>query len=226
MTEETEIVTETVEPTALQKLQVHIADKLADQDVVLDIVDGELVATVPAASLKKTVKFLRDDKKCQFKLLMGVTAADYPDRQARFDVVYMLLSMTLNQRIRLKVPLEDDKPIDSVVSYHMGAGWFEREVFDMYGISFKGNPDLRRILTDYGFDGHPLRKDFPMTGFVEMRYDEHEKRCVYEPVTLQQDFRTFDFASPWDGMTTVQLPGDEKAGPKSHKPKFMPDEKN
>lgn len=220
MTEETETVN--APQTPLQKLQEHIATKLADQDVVVEIVANELVAIVPASSLKKTVKFLRDDKKCQFKLLMGITAADYPDRQARFDVVYMLLSMTLNNRIRLKVRLEDDKPIDSIVSYHAGAGWFEREVFDMYGISFKGNPDLRRILTDYGFDGHPLRKDFPMTGFVEMRYDEHEKRCVYEPVTLQQDFRTFDFLSPWDGMTTVQLPGDEKAV----KPKFMPDEKN
>ncbi|HEY1097079.1 MAG TPA: NADH-quinone oxidoreductase subunit C [Alphaproteobacteria bacterium] len=207
----------------LTELQTYLTTKLADQDVALEIITGdELVAYVPAASLKKTIKTLRDDKKCQFKMLMGVTAADYPDRDARFDVVYCLLSIAFNLRIRVKVKLQDDTAIDSIEPLFMAAGWFEREVWDMFGISFKGNPDLRRILTDYGFDGHPLRKDFPLTGFVEMRYDETEKRCIYEPVTLQQDFRNFDFLSPWEGMTTVQLPGDEKAV----KPKFMPDEKN
>jgi NADH-quinone oxidoreductase subunit C len=208
----------------LQKLQNFLVEKLADLNVVLEIQQGELVAVVPAESLKKTVKILRDNKKCQFQQVMDITAVDYPDREARFDVVYNFLSITLNQRIRVIVRLADDTPIDSLMPYYRGADWFEREAWDMFGISFKGHPDLRRILTDYGFDGHPLRKDFPMTGFVEMRYDETQKRCIYEPVTLQQDFRTFDFLSPWEGMTTVQLPGDEKAGNRSHKPAFMPDE--
>jgi NADH-quinone oxidoreductase subunit C len=207
------------------ELQTYLETKLAEQGLHLEIDAGELVAIVPATSLKKTAKFLRDDKKCQFKMLMTVTAADYPERAERFDVVYNLLSIAFNLRIRLKVRLADEKAIDSLVPLYQAAGWFEREVWDMYGISFKGNPDLRRILTDYGFDGHPLRKDFPMTGFVEMRYDETQKRCIYEPVTLQQDFRNFDFQSPWEGMTTVMLPGDEKAGSSPHRPKFMPDKK-
>lgn len=207
-----------------EKLKTFLTEKLADLNVVLELQRDELVAFVPAESLKKTVKILRDNKKCQFKQVMDITAVDYPDREARFDVVYHFLSVTLNQRIRVIVRLADDTPIDSLMPYYVGADWFEREVWDMFGISFKGHPDLRRILTDYGFDGHPLRKDFPMTGFVEMRYDETEKRCIYEPVTLQQDFRTFDFMSPWEGMTRVQLPGDEKAGNRDHKPAFMPDE--
>lgn len=202
-------------------LQMHIAEKLADQNLGFHFDQDELVVLTPAASLKKTVKFLRDDKKCQFKQLMDVTAADYPNHPERFEVIYNFLSIALNQRIRIKVKLADEKPIDSITSYFSAAGWFEREVWDMYGISFKGNTDLRRILTDYGFDGHPLRKDFPLTGFIEMRYDETEQRCVYEPVQLQQDFRNFEFTSPWDGMTKVMLPGDEKAV----KPKFMPEDK-
>jgi NADH-quinone oxidoreductase subunit C len=205
----------------LTALQTHLEAKLAEYDVYLDTNLGELVAIVPPHNVKKVIKFLRDDKKCQFKMLSSVTAADYPDHSERFEVVYNLLSLSLNHRIRVKAKLADNTPIDSVTSLYLAAGWFEREVWDMYGISFKGNPDLRRILTDYGFDGHPLRKDFPLTGFVEMRYDETEKRCIYEPVTLQQDFSTFDFLSPWEGMTSVMLPGDEKAV----KPKFMPDEK-
>jgi NADH-quinone oxidoreductase subunit C len=208
----------------IEKLKNFLTEKLADLHVVLEMQQDELVAIVPAESLKKTVKVLRDSKKCQFQQVMDITAVDYPERAARFDVVYNFLSITLNQRIRVIVRLADDTPIDSLMPYYRGADWFEREVWDMFGISFKGHPGLRRILTDYGFDGHPLRKDFPMTGFVEMRYDETEKRCIYEPVTLQQDFRTFDFMSPWEGMTSVQLPGDEKAGNRNHSPKFMPDE--
>ncbi len=211
--------------TKLADLQTYLEASLVEHDVTYDLVLGELTAIVPPHNLKKVIKFLRDDKKCQFKLLMSITAADYPDRGERFDVVYILLSMSLNQRIRIKVRLSDNQTIDSVTTYFLAAGWFEREVWDMYGISFKGNPDLRRILTDYGFDGHPLRKDFPMTGFVEMRYDETQRRCIYEPVTLQQDFRTFDFLSPWEGMTKVMLPGDEKAGTAHDtKQKYMPDQ--
>jgi NADH-quinone oxidoreductase subunit C len=207
----------------LTALQTYLQDKLAEHDVAYDIALGELTVIVPPGNLKKVAKFLRDDKKCQFKLLMAVTAADYPDRAERFDVIYPLLSIALNQRIRIKTRVADNQTVDSLVKLYQAAGWFEREVWDMFGISFKGNPDLRRILTDYGFDGHPLRKDFPMTGFVEMRYDETERRCIYEPVTLPQDFRTFDFLSPWEGMTKVMLPGDEKAGTaQDTKPKFMP----
>ena len=213
------IPADTTKPT---DLQTYLQTALAEYDVAYDIALNELTAIVPPHNLKKAVKFLRDDKKCQFKLLMSITAADYPDRGERFDVVYHFLSMSLNQRIRVKVRLSDNQTIDSLTKHYLAAGWFEREVWDMFGISFKGNPDLRRILTDYGFDGHPLRKDFPLTGFVEMRYDQIEKRCVYEPVVLPQDFRTFDFLSPWEGMTKVMLPGDEKAGtPQDTKPKFM-----
>ncbi|MBI3706914.1 MAG: NADH-quinone oxidoreductase subunit C [Proteobacteria bacterium] len=174
----------------------------------------ELVLTVPANAIVKTLTFLRDDTNCQFKLLMDVCGADYPDRERRFDVVYNLLSLKHNQRVRVKVMTDEATPVPSVTGVFSAAGWFERETWDLYGVLFANHPDLRRILTDYGFEGHPLRKDFPLTGYVEVRYDDEQKRVVYEPVKLTQDFRTFDFLSPWEGMTPL-LPGDEKAGDKA-----------
>jgi NADH-quinone oxidoreductase subunit C len=155
------------------------------------------------------MRFLRDDAKCQFKLLVDICGVDWPDRAERFDVVYNLLSLKLNQRIRIKLRTDEDTPVPSVTSVFSTAGWFEREAWDLYGILFSNHPDLRRILTDYGFQGHPMRKDFPLSGYVQVRYDEEQKRVVYEPVKLTQEFRGFDFLSPWEGMTT--LPGDEKA---------------
>ncbi len=155
---------------------------------------------------------LRDAPACQFTQIIDVCGADYPERLERFDVVYHLLSMNLNLRVRVKITATESTPVPSITDLHPCANWLEREVWDMYGVYFTGHPDLRRILTDYGFDGHPLRKDFPLTGYVEMRYDEEQKRVVYEPVKLPQDFRTFDFLSPWEGMPRV-LPGDEKAVP-------------
>ncbi|MEE9210250.1 MAG: NADH-quinone oxidoreductase subunit C, partial [Kiloniellales bacterium] len=163
----------------------------------------------------KLLVFLRDDQNCQFKQLMDVTAVDYPDREARFDVVYNLLSLKHNQRVRVKTTAEEGAPVPSATSVFNSANWFEREVWDLFGIFFSDHPDLRRIMTDYGFEGHPLRKDFPLTGYVEVRYDADQKRVVYEPVKLTQEYRSFDFMSPWEGMP--QLPGDEKAeaGPES-----------
>ncbi len=172
---------------------------------------GELMLTSGARTLAKLLAFLRDDQNCQFKQLMDVTGLDLPGREPRFDVVYNLLSLKLNQRIRVKVPVDEGAPVPSVTSVFSSANWFEREAWDLYGIFFSDHPDLRRILTDYGFEGHPLRKDFPLTGYVEVRYDEDQKRVVYEPVKLTQEFRSFDFMSPWEGM--LHLPGDEKAEP-------------
>ena len=155
--------------------------------------------------------FLRDDSNCQFKQLIDLCGADYPSREERFEVVYNLLSLKHNLRIRVKVTTDEDTPVPSLAEVFSAAPWFEREAWDLYGIFFSDHPDLRRILTDYGFEGHPLRKDFPLTGYVELRYDDEQKRVVYEPVKLTQDFRSFDFLSPWEGMTNVMLPGDEKA---------------
>lgn len=160
----------------------------------------------------KVLTTLRDDVAFKFNQLIDITAVDHPDRPERFDVIYNLLSMSQNARLRVKVTTDEDTPVPSIHEIYPCAIWFEREVWDMYGVFFADNPDLRRILTDYGFEGHPLRKDFPMTGYVEVRYDEAQKRVVYEPVQLNQDFRTFDFLSPWEGMTP-KLPGDEKATP-------------
>ena len=171
---------------------------------------GELTITAKAADIVKVITFLRNDAACQFVCLIDITAADYPSREQRFDVVYHLLSPRLNQRIRVKAPTDEATPVPSMINVFPGADWYEREVFDLYGVLFTGHPDLRRILTDYGFEGHPLRKDFPLTGYVEVRYDEEQKRVVYEPVRLKQEFRSFDFLSPWEGMNHV-LPGDEKA---------------
>ena len=176
----------------------------------------ELILQAKRESLLKVLEFLKNDRECDFKILVDITAVDFPDRPERFEVVYNLLSLNQNQRVRVKVATDENTPVPSAVSIFSSAGWYERETWDMYGIYFSGNPDLRRILTDYGFEGHPLRKDFPMTGYVELRYDDELKRVVYEPVKLVQDFRTFDFTSPWEGMTNVQLPGDEKAVKPAH----------
>jgi NADH-quinone oxidoreductase subunit C len=171
---------------------------------------GELTVTAKAADLVKVVTFLRDDPACQFINIIDVTAVDWPSREQRFDVVYHFLSPRLNQRVRLKVVTDETTPVPSLINVFRGADWFERETYDLYGVLFTGHPDMRRILTDYGFEGHPLRKDFPLTGFVEVRYDDEQKRVVYDKVTLAQEFRTFDFLSPWEGTNYV-LPGDEKA---------------
>jgi len=197
----------------LKDLKSYLKNALSKAILKSVIEKGELVLNVRRESLREIMTFLRDDVACNFKQLVDICGADYPTRDERFEVVYNLLSLNHNQRIRIKVVTDETTPIESIVDVFSVANWFEREVWDMYGIYFNGHPDLRRILTDYGFDGHPLRKDFPLTGFVEVRYDERQKRVVYEPVKLPQDFRTFDYLSPWEGMTDVQdvLPGDEKA---------------
>lgn len=214
---------ETVEKpkSALELLGDHISAKKPDLVMSVVVEKGELVVNTARDNIRALIKFLRDDKKCAFTQLLDVTAVDYPTRADRFDIVYHMLSMTKNTRVRVKTTTDEEAPVDSIVDLFPTANWFEREVWDMYGVYFNDHPDMRRLLTDYGFEGHPLRKDFPLTGHVELRYDQEQKRCVYEPVKLTQDFRTFDFLSPWEGMTGVQLPGDEKAV----KPKFMPNEK-
>jgi NADH-quinone oxidoreductase subunit C len=175
---------------------------------------GQLTAAVEASRIVDVVTFLRDDPGCRFVSFIDVTAVDYPGREKRFDVVYHFLSPTLNARIRLRAEADETTQVPSIIEVFPGADWFERECYDLYGVIFTGHPDMRRLLTDYGFDGHPLRKDFPLTGFVEVRYDDQEKRVVYEPVRLNQEFRNFDFLSPWEGADYPILPGDEKAGPK------------
>lgn len=176
----------------------------------VDLAYGELTVTVEPGELISTLTFLRDDRQCQFISLIDISGVDYPSRSERFDVVYHLLSPRQNLRIRVKVATDEDTPVPSATPVYPGADWYERETYDLYGVLFSGHPDLRRILTDYGFEGHPLRKDFPLTGFVEVRYDDEVKRVVYEPVELRQEFRNFDFQSPWEGTDYV-LPGDEKA---------------
>lgn len=181
------------------------------QDVTkAEIVHGELIATVKRDAIVEVLTFLREDPRCLFTQLVDICGVDYPDRAERFDVVYNLLSLRLNHRIRVKATTDEDNPVPSATGVYSAAGWFEREAWDLYGIYFSDHPDLRRILTDYGFEGHPMRKDFPLTGYVEVRYDEDQKRVIYEPVRLKQEFRSFDFLSPWEGMNHV-LPGDEKA---------------
>jgi NADH-quinone oxidoreductase subunit C len=172
----------------------------------------ELTITTNAADIIKVVTFLRDDERCQFVSFIDVTAIDWPGRERRFDVVYHFLSPKHNRRIRVKIAVDENTAVPSIIGVFPGADWFERETYDLYGVLFTGHPDMRRLLTDYGFEGHPLRKDFPLTGFVEVRYDDEAKRVVYEPVRLAQEFRTFDFLSPWEGTDYV-LPGDEKAAP-------------
>ncbi|QQP92134.1 NADH-quinone oxidoreductase subunit C [Skermanella sp. TT6] len=196
---------------ALQELSDHLQARLADVILSAGIELGELIITVQRQSIVRVMTFLRDDTSCQFKQLIDLCGADYPSREERFEVVYNLLSLKHNLRIRVKVATDEDTPVPSISEVFSAAPWFEREAWDLYGIFFSDHPDLRRILTDYGFEGHPLRKDFPLTGYVELRYDDEQKRVVYEPVKLTQDFRSFDFLSPWEGMTNVMLPGDEKA---------------
>jgi NADH-quinone oxidoreductase subunit C len=169
---------------------------------------GELTLIAEAARILDVLTFLRDDPDCRFYAFIDISGADYPEREKRFEIVYHLLSPKHNVRIRVKVSTDEATPVPSAVAVFPGADWYEREIYDLFGVMFDGHPDLRRILTDYGFDGHPLRKDFPMTGFVEVRYDDGEKRVRYEPVRLNQEFRKFDFLSPWEG---APLPGDEKA---------------
>jgi len=195
---------------ALQELGQHIASQLDNEVNATEVSNGELTISARADQILKVLTFLRDDPECMFKLLMDVCGVDYPERSKRFDVVYHLLSIQLNHRVRVKVRTDEDTPVPSAVPVFKSAGWFEREAWDMYGIFFANHPDLRRMLTDYGFQGHPLRKDFPLTGFVECRYSEEDKRVVYEPVKLTQEFRDFDFMSPWESAKYV-LPGDEKS---------------
>lgn len=195
---------------SLQELGEHVAAALSQDVTGSEIIHGELVLGVRRDAVVRALTFLRDDGKCLFDMLVDVCGVDYPDRAERFDVVYNLLSLRLNQRIRVKVTTDEEQAVPSVVSVYSAAGWFEREAWDLYGIYFEDHPDLRRILTDYGFEGHPMRKDFPLTGYVELRYDQDQQRVVYEPVKLKQEFRSFDFLSPWEG-TDYALPGDEKA---------------
>ena len=196
---------------ALRDLGDFLDAAIADDLRGVEIANDQLNLHISRDSLNRVLTRLRDDQNCQFKQLVDLTAVDRPDQPERFEVVYNLLSLKLNQRIRVKLTTDERTPVDSVSGVFSSAIWMEREVWDMFGIFFSGHPDLRRILTDYGFEGHPLRKDFPLTGFKEVRYDEEQKRVVYEPVKLTQEFRRFDFMSPWEGM--LHLPGDEKAGP-------------
>lgn len=206
---------------ALKDLGDYILESAEGEKGSYEFMQDELVLRTNPESIHKLLSFLRDDKEAQFQILVDITAVDYPERKERFDVVYSLLSIRHNHRLRIKIAVAEDMLVPTVTGLYSGANWFEREVWDMYGIMFDGHPDLRRILTDYGFEGHPQRKDFPLTGYVELRYDEELKRVVYEPVKLTQDFRTFDYLSPWEGMTDVQLPGDEKATRPEHDPNHV-----
>jgi NADH-quinone oxidoreductase subunit C len=195
---------------ALQDLAVHISTTLSQDVGDVDVVQGELTLRCQVGSVLKVLAFLRDDSQCQFKALMDLCGVDYPEREERFEVVYNMLSISQNTRCRLKVATDENTPVPSASALFHSAEWMEREAWDMYGIFFADHPDLRRLLTDYGFEGHPMRKDFPLTGYVEVRYDDEQKRVVYEPVSLVQEFRNFDFLSPWEGARSL-LPGDEKA---------------
>ena len=199
----------TDEAILARDLAEHIAGHLAAAVREFAVDHGELVITTTADDVLRVLSYLRDDSRCQFKALMDLTVVDYPTRAARFDVVYILLSIATVQRVRVKVATDEATPVPSAVPVFSSAAWYEREAWDMYGVYFSEHPDLRRLLTDYGFEGHPLRKDFPLTGHVQVRYDEVEKRVVQEPVQLAQDFRSFDYLSPWEGATSL-LPGDEK----------------
>ncbi|MBK9081912.1 MAG: NADH-quinone oxidoreductase subunit C [Rhizobiales bacterium] len=194
----------------LKALGDHVRSALSGAVIDSAIACGELTVTVARARIVEVVTFLRDDPACQFVSFVDVCGVDYPARAERFDVVYHLLSPKKNLRIRLKVTTDETTPVPSITGVFPGADWFERETYDLVGVLFSGHHDLRRILTDYGFEGHPLRKDFPMTGYVEVRYDDQEKRVRYEPVKLNQEYRQFDFLSPWEGVD-YPLPGDEKA---------------
>ena len=194
----------------LEQLGELIAAKLGSAITGTKVAYGELTVEAEAAEIVNVLTFLRDDEDCGFVCFTDICGADYPERERRFDVVYHLLAPYKNRRIRVKVATDEETPVPTAIPVFPSANWFERETFDLYGVLFAGHPDLRRILTDYGFAGHPLRKDFPLTGLVEVRYDDEAKRVVYEPVKLVQEFRSFDYLSPWEGTDYV-LPGDEKA---------------
>jgi len=195
---------------ALTRLSEHVSTVLKGVALRSDVRFGELTLTIVRDDIVSALTTLRDDPRCRFEVLLDICGVDYPARPERFEVVYHLLSPRKNLRLRLKVATDERSAVPSVVEVFPAANWYEREAYDMYGIMFSGHPDLRRILTDYGFEGYPLRKDFPLTGYVEVRYDDEQKRVVYEPVRLNQEFRSFDFESPWEGTEYV-LPGDEKA---------------
>jgi NADH-quinone oxidoreductase subunit C len=194
----------------LRELGEHIESRRPDCVLGWHLAQGELTMEVAPASIASLAEFLKSDRTCRFSTLIDITAIDYPEREVRFEVVYHFLSMYQNHRVRLKLGAREEDSVQSITGAFPAANWFEREVFDMFGILFTGHPDLRRILTDYGFRGHPLRKDFPTTGYTEVRYDEESKRVVYEPVKLVQEYRLFDFMSPWEGAEYI-LPGDDKA---------------
>ena len=196
----------------LKEIAEYVGSMRGDAIIETTMAFGELTLTVVPTEIVEVVRFLRDDPRLAFVSFIDVCGVDYPNREKRFDVVYHLLSPRQNVRIRLKLSTDEETPVPSVTGVFPGADWFEREAYDFYGIRFSNHPDLRRILTDYGFEGYPLRKDFPLTGYVEVRYDDERKRVVYEPVRLAQQFRDFDFLSPWEGPDYV-LPGDEKAKP-------------
>lgn len=199
----------------LSDLAAHISGREEDAVLRTELLRGELTIEVAPASILTFTEFLLSDATSRFSTLVDITAVDYPDREKRFDVVYHFLSMYRNQRLRVRVSIREDEVLPSIIPVHPSANWFEREVFDMFGILFSGHPDLRRILTDYGFRGHPLRKDFPTTGYSEVRYDDALKRVVYEPVNLVQEYRQFDFMSPWEGADYI-LPGDDKVAADGH----------
>ncbi len=205
------------------ELAEHVQEGTDGAVTSFKFANGELSLNAKREFIKKVLIFLRDDPECQFEQLVDLCGVDYPNEVERFTLVYNLLSMRQNQRIRVKITTDEDTPVPSVTSLFACANWAEREIWDLYGVMFEGHPDHRRLLTDYGFEGHPLRKDFPLTGFVELRYDEEQKRVVYEPVKLTQDFRMFDNLSPWEGLTKMQLPGDEKATVPEHG--YMPTDK-
>lgn len=202
-----------MDETALRELGEFIAAELTNEVKSFAVANGELTVYGRRDRIGDIAKFLRDDSNCQFKILLDITGVDWPERSQRFDVVYHFLSPVQNQRVRVKIQTDEEKAVPSITEVFPNANWYEREVWDMFGILFSDHPDLRRILTDYGFQGHPLRKEFPLTGFVELRYDDDQKRVVYEPVQLTQEFRRFEFMSPWEGAEYI-LPGDEKAAKK------------
>jgi NADH-quinone oxidoreductase subunit C len=191
------------------RLYVHLSSHIEETNS-LQIADDEIVISSATTSLLRLIQFLKEDQNCKFNILIDICGVDYPEKDKRFEIVYHFLSLSVNRRIRIKLMTDEGTKVPSIVDLFPSAGWYEREVYDLFGVIFSGNTDLRRLLTDYGFKGHPLRKDFPLTGYVEVRYDEEQKRVIYEPVKLTQEFRNFDFVSPWEGMNRI-LPGDERA---------------
>jgi NADH-quinone oxidoreductase subunit C len=214
-TESTDAPRETAGKDTAGLIAAALAAILGEAPLAVETRLGEVCIVVKREAIVAALQALRDAPELRYEMLIDIAGVDYPERPERFEIVYQLLSLTKNQRLRVKVATDETTPVPSVAQLYPAAGWYERECWDLFGVSFSGHPDLRRILTDYGFEGHPLRKDFPLTGYVEVRYDELRKSVIYEPVQLPQDFRTFDFVSPWEGMTDVQkrrlLPGDEKA---------------